>query len=141
MDRYEAALDVPRFEETELAISSLILADNISKLPTRQVGGALFAIGDTKVRPRVGARFSPDEKLGIYFQLYNAAPKVRIAWEVSERSTGRKALDFTEDVPRTNTVQKLLPLREFAPGDYTLKVRIDDGVSRIVREAPFSIAR
>ena len=139
--RYEAALDVPHFEESELEISSVILADSISPLPTRQIGGSLFAIGDTKVRPRVDAHFSAEEKLGIYFQLYHAAPKVRIGWEVYDKSTGRKAIDFTEEAPGGNAVRKLLPLREFAPGDYTLKIKIDDGVSRVARETAFSIVK
>ena len=73
LNRFDLALDVPRFEEGELAASSLILADSISRLPLKDVGGSLFAIGDMKVRPRVTAQFSSAEKLGIYFQIYNAA--------------------------------------------------------------------
>jgi hypothetical protein len=67
LNNYEVALDVPHFEEEKLASSSLILADRIEKLPTKSIGGGQFAIGDTKVRPRVGARFdkAEDDKMGL----------------------------------------------------------------------------
>jgi hypothetical protein len=45
LNNYEVALDVPHFEEEKLASSSLILADDISKLPTRSIGGGMFAPG------------------------------------------------------------------------------------------------
>ena len=72
LSTYEVALDVPHFDEDKLALSSLVFADTIEKIPTKGVaGGALFAIGDSKVRPRVGSRFTPEEKMGIYLQIYN----------------------------------------------------------------------
>src|SRR5579862_1104695 len=68
MNNYEVALDVPHFDEEKLASSSLILADKIEALPTTSIGGGMFAIGDTKVRPRVGGKFTNEERLGIYMQ-------------------------------------------------------------------------
>src|SRR5580692_11000566 len=70
MNNFEIALDVPHFEEEKLASSSLILADTIERLPTKSIGGGMFAIGDTKVRPRVGGKFTNEERLGIYMQVY-----------------------------------------------------------------------
>src|SRR5882672_645717 len=51
MTTYPMALNVPHFEEEKLAQSSLILADLIEKVPTRNIGTGQFVIGDTKVRP------------------------------------------------------------------------------------------
>ena len=72
---YEGPLDVPHFSEDRLSSSSLILADKIEKLPTNNIGGTMFAIGDTKVRPRVGETFNlknpADQKMGVYVQFYN----------------------------------------------------------------------
>ena len=84
MNNYEVALDVPHFEEDKLASSSLILADTIEKLPTRSIGGGMFAIGDTKVRPRLGDKFKADERMGIYVQFYNFAPD-----EKTQKPSGR----------------------------------------------------
>jgi GWxTD domain-containing protein len=142
MNNYEVALDVPHFEEEKLASSSLILADKIEKLPTKSIGGGQFAIGDTKVRPRIGAKFdkAEDEKLGIYFQVYNFQPDEKtqkpsgeISYEIAKVNSTDKVVDFTEDlskVPNASanqvTVEKLLPLKGIAPGTYTLKVKATD---------------
>ena len=141
INNFELALDVPRFEEDRLASSSLILADTIEKLPTRSIGGSMFAIGDTKVRPRVGDRFRQDEKMGIYFQVYNFMPDEKtqkpsgsVEYEIDKAGAGNeKVLEFSEDllkIPNVSanqvTIQKLLPLKGFAPGNYILKIRAMD---------------
>ena len=141
INNFELALDVPRFEEDRLASSSLILADTIEKLPTKSIGGSMFAIGDTKVRPRVGDRFRQDEKMGIYFQVYNFMPDEKtqkpsgsVEYEIDKAGAGNeKVLEFSEDIlkiPNVSanqiTIEKLLPLKGFAPGNYILKVRVLD---------------
>ena len=141
INNFELALDVPRFEEDRLASSSLILADTIEKLPTRSIGGSMFAIGDTKVRPRVGDRFRQDEKMGIYFQVYNFMPDEKtqkpsgsVEYEIDKAGAGNeKVLEFSEDllkIPNVSanqvTIEKLLPLKGFAPGNYILKIRAMD---------------
>ena len=142
LNNYEVALDVPHFEEEKLASSSLILADRIEKLPTKSIGGGQFAIGDTKVRPRVGARFdkAEDDKMGIYFQVYNFQPDEKtqkpsgeISYEIDKVNTTDKVLEFTEDlakVPNSSanqvTVEKLLPLKNIPAGTYTLKIKATD---------------
>ena len=141
LNRFELALDVPRFDEAELGASSLILADSIAPLPRKEVGGSLFAIGDLKVRPRVTAQFLASEKMGIYFEIYDAASSGHIAYEISNRQTGQKALDFSEDFGKVTHIEKLLSLRTFAPGDYRLKIRIDDGGHAVERAAEFSVVK
>jgi hypothetical protein len=44
---------VPEFSDDRLAVSSLILADDMQKVPTKNVGAGSFVIGDTRVRRRV----------------------------------------------------------------------------------------
>ena len=140
MNNYEVALDVPHFEEEKLASSSLILADDISRLPTKSIGGTMFAIGDTKVRPRLGNAFTRDEKLGIYLQVYNFLPDEKtqkpsgeITYEIDKVNSTEKVLDFTEDISKLPnasanqvTIAKLLPLKNIAPGTYTLKIKATD---------------
>jgi GWxTD domain-containing protein len=138
LNNYEVALDVPHFDEEKLASSSLILADTIQKLPTKSIGGGMFSIGDTKVRPRIGNKFAKDEKLGIYLQVYNFGadektqkPTGTIQYEVMKGN--EKVMDFTEDlasIPNASasqvTIEKLLPLSSLEAGTYTLKVRATD---------------
>ena len=142
LNNYEIALDVPHFDEDKLAASSLILADTIEKLPTKSIGGGMFSIGDSKVRPRVGnpSKFTKEEKMGIYLQVYNFEPDEKtqkpsgsIEYEISKVGSDEKLMDFTEDVGTIAnasasqvTIEKLLPLSALGPGTYTLKVKATD---------------
>ena len=128
---YEAALDVPQFEEDKLAASSLILADLMEPVPARRIGAGQFVIGDTKVRPRVSANFRNDEKLGIYVQLYHFVPG-SIEYQITQNGTGTGVLNYTEDASALQgfasqmTVKKWLPLKDLTPGPYTLRMKVID---------------
>ena len=65
------SLKVPRFDTEKLDASTLILADNIEKVPARQIGIGPFVLGDVKVRPALNQEFTAEQKMGIYFQVYN----------------------------------------------------------------------
>ncbi|MCU1335454.1 MAG: hypothetical protein JWO19_1035 [Bryobacterales bacterium] len=136
---YEQRLDVPRSEDDRLAMSSLVLADMIEKVPTKSIGAGQFVIGASKVRPRVNGRFKRDEKVGIYLQVYNFEtdatthkPDGEIQYEVTKNGTNEMVFEFTEDLTKLTggaaqmVVEKLLPLQNFAPGDYTLKMKVID---------------
>jgi GWxTD domain-containing protein len=140
MNNYETALHVPRFEEEKLSASSLILADVIEKVPTRNIGMGQFVIGASKVRPRITDTFRRDEKMGIYVQLYNFGPDEKtqkpsgtIEYEVVKNGTNQKVFEFAEEVAslpdasaQQVTVEKLLPLKGLDPGQYTLKLKVTD---------------
>jgi GWxTD domain-containing protein len=140
LNNYEVALDVPHFDEEKLASSSLILADTIEKLPTKSIGGGMFSIGDTKVRPRLGNKFTKDEKLGIYLQVYNFGPDEKtqkpngtIEYEVDKAGSNEKISEFSEEVSSIVnasasqvTIEKLVSLSAFAPGSYVIKVKAID---------------
>jgi hypothetical protein len=96
-------------------------------------------IGASKVRPRVNGRFKRDEKVGIYLQVYNFEtdatthkPDGEIQYEVTKNGTNEMVFEFTEDLTKLTggaaqmVVEKLLPLQNFAPGDYTLKMKVID---------------
>jgi len=140
MTTYPMALNVPHFEEEKLAQSSLILADLIEKVPTRNIGTGQFVIGDTKVRPRLNETFARDEKLGIYAQFYNFGPDEKtskpngsIQYEITKAGSDKAVLDYTEELTsiagassQQVTVEKLLPLQSLEPGQYTLKMKVVD---------------
>jgi len=136
---YEQRIDVPRFDDDQLAMSTLVLADQIEKLPINSIGTGQFVIGASKVRPRVNTRFRRDEKVGIYMKVYNFEldplthkAEGEIQYQVVKNGTNEPVLDFTENVSELSggaaqmIIQKLLPLQNFAPGDYTLKMKVLD---------------
>ncbi|MBI4875295.1 MAG: GWxTD domain-containing protein [Acidobacteria bacterium] len=140
MNNYEMALHVPRFAEDKLGSSSIILADLIEKVPTRNIGTGQFVIGTSKVRPRLSESFNRDEKMGIYFQVYNFTPDEKtqkpngtIDYEVVKNGSNEKIFEFSEDVATMDgasaqqvTVEKVLPLKTMNPGSYTLKLKVTD---------------
>jgi hypothetical protein len=140
VNNIEIALDVPHFDEEKLASSSLILADTIEPLPRKSIGAGLFAIGDAKVRPRLGNKFKRDEKLGIYLQFYNFQPDEKtqkpsgeIQYEVSKVGDAQPLASASDDlaqIPNASASQvifeKMLPLKNIPPGTYTLKVKAVD---------------
>jgi GWxTD domain-containing protein len=136
---YEMALDVPRLDDDHLGSSSLILADTIEKVDTRSIGTGMFVIGTTKVRPKMDATFHRNEKMGIYLQLYNFEPDEKtkkpdgtIEYEIVKNGSNEKVFEFSEEAVKgiggasQVVIEKLLPLQDLAPGQYTLKINATD---------------
>jgi GWxTD domain-containing protein len=135
---YETVLDVPQFEEDQLAASSLILADVLEHVPAKNIGLGQFVIGPTKVRPRVGETFSNDEKLGFYVQLHHFLadpathkPNGTIEYEIVKSGTSEVVFTYREDLQGAAsevTIERLLPLNRFAPGSYTFRITVVDKI-------------
>jgi GWxTD domain-containing protein len=138
---YEAAITVPRMDSEKLMASNIVLADLIEHVPTKSIGMGQFVIGTAKVRPRVDDIFKREEKMGIYFKIYNFGttegdnriPAGEVTYEVIKNGTNEKIFEASEDVAKIPgasanqvTVEKLLPLNSLAPGQYTLRVKITD---------------
>src|ERR1700722_18180009 len=66
-----ARLPVPRFEDDQLSSSTLILADNIERVSTKDISVGQFVLGDVKVRPRLDGIFSSSDRVGVFLQVYN----------------------------------------------------------------------
>ena len=139
MNNYEMALHVPRIDGEKLTSSTLILADLIEKVPTRSIGTGQFVVGSTKVRPRVTETFTRQEKMGIYYKVYNLQtdektrkPAGSVNYEVTKNGSNQKIFEFAEDLatlPNAGqqvTLEKLLPLASLEPGQYTLKLKVTD---------------
>jgi GWxTD domain-containing protein len=142
MNNFEMVLNVPRYDEEKLANSSVILADVMEKVPTRNIGSGQFVIGSSKVRPRLSESFKRGEKMGIFLNLYNfegdektQKPSGTIEYELVKAGTDVKVLEFSEEVtevPNASTTQvtieKLLPTQSLEPGRYELRIKVTDKV-------------
>jgi GWxTD domain-containing protein len=143
MNNYEMALNVPRFDPEKLAMSTLVLADLIEKVPTKSIGTGQFVIGSSKVRPRITNTFKRDEKMGIYMKAYNFGPDEKqkpsgtVDYEVVKAGGAEKIFEFSEPISTIPgattsqvTIEKLLPLKSLQPGQYTLKMKVTDSVKK-----------
>src|SRR6266403_2223922 len=145
-------LQVPRYEDDKLDASSLILADQIERVPAKQIGSGQFVLGSSKVRPRLEADFTTADRLGIYLQVYNLKPddkshKCSATFQYTVKKGKDQILQFketSEEMKQTGdqvTIERLLPLRTLSPGKYSLEVNATDRLSNqtISRSAEFTV--
>ncbi|MBI3668774.1 MAG: GWxTD domain-containing protein [Acidobacteria bacterium] len=133
----ERRVAVPQFEANQLTHSSLILADLIQSVPSKELGQGQFVIGSTKVRPVVNRQFKRDARLGIYMQVYNLGlneathkPDATIRYTVFR--DGQAVFNQEETTAQLKqagqqaTFASLLSLQSFPGGRYLLMVTVTD---------------
>ncbi len=145
-------LQVPRYDDDKLDASSLILADQIERVPAKQIGSGQFVLGSSKVRPRLEADFTTADRLGIYMQVYNLKPddkthKSSATFQYTVKKGKDQVMQFketSEEMKQTGdqvTIERLLPLATLPPGKYSLEVHATDTLSNqtISRSAEFTV--
>ncbi|HYL61499.1 MAG TPA: GWxTD domain-containing protein [Candidatus Methylomirabilis sp.] len=147
-------LAVPRYADDKLDASSLILADQLERVPAKQIGTGQFVLGSTKVRPRLYGDFTTADRLGIYLQVYNLKPdekthKSNATFQVSVKKGEQVVPDMqfkltSEEMKQTGdqvTIERWLPLSSLAPGKYTLEVHATDDISNqsVSKTADFTV--
>lgn len=134
-------LAVPRYEEEKLAMSTLILADLIERVPAKQVGLGQFVLGASKVRPRIDQTFTPDDRMGIFLQVYNLEidpathrPSATLQYRVlRDKEEVVKKVETSEQMENAGeqiTIEQSLALHSLSPGRYRLEVQVTDNVSK-----------
>jgi GWxTD domain-containing protein len=168
MGYYGRSLDVPKFLDEKLGTSSLILADKMNTVSSREIGGGNFIIGNTFVRPRVSAnpatpvKFKRSEQLSFWMQVYNLqideatkSNRATVTYQIVKAVPGVSGAPATEAVILENkvesqelgahsdqlTVEKTLPIGGLEPGKYKVTIKINDGISKqeIAQSAPFVV--
>jgi GWxTD domain-containing protein len=151
---------VPKFDEDKLSASSLILADKMERVASKQIGTGNFIIGNTYIRPRVmetaatPASFKRDQKLNFWMQVYNLGideksrqNSATIQYQIIDAATSQPIVTTSEDSKTLGanqdqvTVEKSMPLASLQPGKYMVKISVNDSVSKqtIAQSAPFTV--
>jgi hypothetical protein len=149
---FNTAVRVPRFEDDKMDASSIILADQIEAVPTREIGTGQFVLNAYKVRPRLSKEFSSTDKLGIFVQLYNLKvdetvhkTDVSVAYRIlKEQQEVWRAVETGENLHQGGeqlTIQRYLPVDSLTPGKYTVEVIAIDLLNNqtIIRTADFTV--
>jgi GWxTD domain-containing protein len=148
---WSRGLLVPSFDEDKLAASTLIVADHMEKVPTRQVGSGNFVIGTTKVRPRVepadgkpaSFKRSANDRVNFWMQIYNLSvdertqkPSATIEYDlvnVVNKQSLMKQVESTDQLGNVGeqvTLEKSLPIENLPPGTYQLTIKVNDNLSK-----------
>lgn len=147
-------LAVPRFEDDQLGSSSLILADEIQKVSSRDIGQGEFVLGDLKVRPKMNATFIQGARMGIFLQVYNLKVDTKthqgdatIQYQVRREDDPTPIVNFTENSQKYNQhgeeiwIEKAVDLSSMPPGKYSLRIQITDNEDKqvIIPTANFTV--
>jgi len=145
-------LAVPPFDDDKLQASTLILADEISAVASKDIGVGMFVIGSTKVRPKLDQSFAPSQPMGIYFQLYNLKiddsthkNNASIDFEIFQGDRSIKhVVQTSEQLHQSGeqmTVQESVPLENLPPGKYRINIKATDAVANqtVSRTSEFSV--
>jgi len=142
------AIEIPDFSEDKLSSSTLIIADQMEPVATKNVGTGNFVIGTTKVRPRVAPSdgkpilFKRNQKLNFWMQVYNLSvdekthkPSATIEYNVTDAN--HKAVIHTVESTETMgnlgdqvTLQKTLSAANLPPGLYKIEIKVNDNLSK-----------
>ncbi len=145
-------LAVSSIADDQLAASSLILADQMEPVSSKDVGVGQFVLGSTKVRPKLDSEFHADQNMDIYFQLYNLKvddkthkSNVSMDFKITQGDkvvsdqvkTGDDIKQYGEQI----TVEQMVAPKTLPPGKYKLDILATDLVSnqKVTLSADFTV--
>ncbi|MGA7223555.1 MAG: GWxTD domain-containing protein [Candidatus Acidiferrales bacterium] len=136
-------LAVPRFEDDSLSSSTLILADEILRVSSKDIGLGQFVLGDVKVRPRIDAIFNANDRMGVFLQVYNLKvddkthkPDATVQYRVTKDKDTNPVLKFDlgdDKLPEHGqelTLENVITLGSLSPGKYKLEVAVTDNLAK-----------
>jgi GWxTD domain-containing protein len=149
MGTWSRGIMVPEYSDDKLAASTLILADQMEKVPAKSVGAGNFVIGTTKVRPRLDssdgkpASFHRNQNVNFWMQVYNLGiddkskkPSATIEYDVVNSATNKPVVHSVENtetmgnVGEQLTLEKTLALASLQPGTYRITIKVNDKISK-----------
>jgi len=145
-------LAVSPIPDDKLEASSLILADQMEPVSSKDVGVGQFVLGSTKVRPKLDAEFHTDQQMDVYLQFYNFKVddkthknNVSLDFKVTqgdqtvthEVKTGDQIQQNGEQI----TFQQVIAAKTLPPGKYKLEIQATDLVANqtVSRTADFTV--
>src|SRR5580700_8298836 len=147
---WSRAIIIPDFSEDKLSNSTLIIADQMEPVATKNVGTGNFVIGTTKVRPRVAPSdgkpilFKRNQKMNFWMQVYNLSvdekthkPSATIEYNVTDAHNKAvihtvESTDTMGNVGDQVTLQKTLSAANLQPGLYKIEIKVNDNLSKQV---------
>jgi GWxTD domain-containing protein len=146
---WSSRLPVPAYEDDRLAASSLIVADTMAPVSTKEIGTGMFVIGNTKIRPRVASAngkpvlFKRNQKVYFWMQVYNLGmddkthkPSATVEYNVINAATNKAVIHTVESTDQMGnigdqvTLEKPLSAASLDPGVYRIQIKVNDNISK-----------
>lgn len=147
----EGTLEVPAADESRLRLSSIVLIKSAEQAAAAAPGQAPnpFHFGEVLLYPNMGepVRKSAGNKLAFFVTAYPprgaAASAAKLKIEITQK--GRTLGQSSNDLPAPDADGRIqyasaLPIDKYAPGDYELRVTVQDARDTVTRSEKFTIA-
>ncbi len=148
---WSRSIHVPEFSDDKLSNSTLVVADVMEPVPTKDIGTGMFVIGTMKVRPRVAPadgkpavfKKDKDQKLNFWMQVYNLGvdekthkPSASFQYNITNLATNKTVVQKTEttdsmgNIGEQVTLQKSIVAANLQPGTYKIEIKVNDNISK-----------
>jgi GWxTD domain-containing protein len=146
---WSSRLPVPSYDDDRLSASSLIVADTMQPVSTKEIGTGMFVIGNTKIRPRVASAngkpvsFKRNQKVYFWMQIYNLGmddkthkPSATVEYNVINAATNKAVIHTVESTDQMGnigdqmTLEKPLSASSLDPGIYRIQIKVNDNISK-----------
>ena len=161
-------VNVPDFWNSELATSSVIVAQRIDPLPApltpQQQADRPYALGMMEILPTFETKFTKKGELSTFMLIYNPKvdsankPDVSVEYNFYQKLNGQPEKFFNKTNPQNLNGQTLppnfdlaaghqlqsgqaVPLASFPEGDYRLEIKVTDKIANktLTREVNFTV--
>ncbi len=144
------AVDVPDYSGDALAVSDPIVLADVQQRQAQDPKDPLaaFFLGTAQLVPRFGNAFAPSDAIQVLAFVYNPQPDAAGKTSVSARfaimkdgKTLSQGEDQLFDTPIATPGIGPVPLSKFAPGKYTIQLKVTDKATKkdVVKEAPLEV--
>jgi hypothetical protein len=162
-------VNVPEFWGTDLATSSVIVAQRIDPLPApltpQQQADRPYALGTMEIIPTFETKFTKKAELSTFMLIYNPKvdsankPDISVEYNFYQKLAGAPEKFFNKTNPQNLNAQTLppnfdfaaghqlqsgqaVPLASFPEGDYRLEIKITDKIASktLTREVTFTVS-
>ena len=162
-------VNVPEFWNTELATSSVIIAQRIDPLPApltpQQQADRPYALGTMEIIPTFETKFTKKAELSTFMLIYNPKvdsankPDISVEYNFYQKLAGAPEKFFNKTTPQNLNAGTLppnfdfaaghqlqsgqaVPLASFPEGDYRLEIKITDKIANktLTREITFTVS-
>ncbi|MDR0842019.1 MAG: GWxTD domain-containing protein [Acidobacteriota bacterium] len=150
-------LNVPKYTDSGLQSSTIILANTVTAAPTNATTLDQYVIGDMRIVPNVKAEYVAGQNLIPYMQIYgmeidqtSQKPSLEVEFVIKKGGKDGEVMDTIQSSAFNSEQfyygQRVVligrvPIGKIAPGDYKLEIRVADRIStnRVTTTTDFKV--
>lgn len=144
----EGTLELPAADDSRLRLSSVVIIKSAEQAAANKQAPNPFHFGEVLLYPNMGepVRKSATNNLAFFVTVYpprGAPSAAKLKIEITQK--GRTLGQSSNDLPAPDAEGRVqyasaVPIAQYAPGDYELKITVEDARDTVTRSEKFTIA-